>query len=163
MTGSWNGSSRGYSTLPNGMPHKAAARRPDSEKATLKPIPHPPLHTNRLLPWHGHSTTGWDYGLSPASLCLHQWSTVTQTNGEHLPPTMHFCKSHPGKNINVLSSLKHSLLKCDFPQACLWCRCVSPVCNLNAGEEPRCISPATRVMNCRAPRASAASEWQTAT
>lgn len=38
-----------------------------------------------------------------------------------------------------------------------------PVWNLTADEEPRSISPAMRVMNCRAQRASAASEWRTAT
>lgn len=34
----------------------------------------------------------------------------------------------------------------------------SPVCNLTAGEAPQSISHAMRVMNCRAQRASAASE-----
>lgn len=37
-----------------------------------------------------------------------------------------------------------------------------PDCNLTAGEAPQCISPATKVMNCRAQRASAVSGWQTA-
>lgn len=41
----------------------------------------------------------------------------------------------------------------------LSCRCVVSV----AGEGPRCISPATRATSCRAPRASAACGWRTAT
>lgn len=130
-----------------------------------------PLHFNRLSLWDGDITGGIIEFYSCQSYCLYQWSTVTQTNGYHLSPTLqHFWKSQPGTiynicNIyiyifppgNIFSCFFYLITNCDFFRRVCDADVFFAVCNLTAGEEPRCISPATKVMNCRAQRASAVS------
>lgn len=96
-----------------------------------------PLHFNRLSLWDGDITGGIIEFYSCQSYCLYQWSTVTQTNGYHLSPTLqHFWKSQPGTIYNICNIYiffpprKHIFLfllphhKLWLFQESLWCWCL---------------------------------------
>lgn len=163
------------------MAHKAPATNPDRGMCVLKQIPHHLSHRTLIGCLHGMAIlpVGIIEFYFCQSYCLYQCSTLNTDKWGNIrhPQCSTFWEvtaREPNKNLSIFFSPRKHVLSSLLPHlhshsfavtvfAGALCDALSPLCNLTAGEEPRCISPATRVTNCRAPRASAVSEWRTAT
>lgn len=144
------------------MPHHRQPQKPNQiEKCAQR---------NKCYQWdHGVLFLSEPFSLSVVSDNTDKWVTSIFRYGKSQAERQNKCVFFPTK-LFFFIFIPHLQTHCWMVnctrRVCgadvLFCVFFS-VCNLTAGEEPQCISPVTRVMNCRARRASLVSEWQTAT